>query len=398
MTTIDRRRFVDALSSRPLDPSALPAPIAAVLTRAGVSGDELRAIAGDDHVIHGAREAERLYDRLVELEARTTRSTSQSDGQLDHARALWEAARTTPMSGLASMPDDGASTTARTPTTGLSSARALTCASAAAIMPRVADGAVTGAAALGAMGIAGTVVGLGEHLDKVPKIPPSVAQYGPGLGAAGTALGSAASAGRVAAGVADLSRRGATPDNVGEITGGALGVVGAVAGPVAKALSTGFAIGQWIDKNAGISDAIARLANPSDDGLDVALPRLSALRPWADRDARVRDLVDALEQYAAYEDRAARAINTAARSAGGRNVAHLVPSAVLRAAGHEAARAPLVEACRSEVEARGVPAPIARPACEAAADEHVRPPRALRDRIVALARALQREAEAARAR
>jgi hypothetical protein len=381
MTRIDRRICLETSPTRGAERSSSPPPPAAELSSGvGASEEAARIGTGDDRAVRGDEDGAGLQQRMRELEVRPGREAGREVG-LDRARALAGLA-----TGNAPATTPAWSGSARPATTGLSGGLTPAASSAASVMPRAPDEAVAGAAGLGVMGTAGSVVGAGQHLDKLPW--PAAAIHAPGLGAAGTALGAAASAGRIAAGVADASRRGATPENVGELVGGGLGVAGAVGGPVAKAISVGFAVGQWLDRKAGLSDAIARLASPSDDGLDVALPRLSALRPWVDRDARVRELVGALERYAAYEDRGARLVNAAARARGGQNVAHLLPSESLREAGHADAVRVRAEACGGGVSR----APDA--ACGEVTE--LRPPRALRDRIVQLARALQREADVAR--
>lgn len=116
MTRIDRESFVNTLQQRPIDLSNPSDPIASELRSAGVTQTDLDRIAGADHVIHGRSEAEQLYSRLVDLEARPA---SGRPANIDHAARIQALAQANPAVDVITGADPRPNPSARPPVTGV---------------------------------------------------------------------------------------------------------------------------------------------------------------------------------------------------------------------------------------------------------------------------------------
>jgi GGDEF domain-containing protein/prophage maintenance system killer protein len=91
MPQIDRDRFTRSLSQAGAFSIARMSPqLSAAFEKAGISGDDLRDIAGTDEVIQGSQEYEELYQKLKDLDARST-SSAKGTVELDRAGAIYSA-------------------------------------------------------------------------------------------------------------------------------------------------------------------------------------------------------------------------------------------------------------------------------------------------------------------
>ncbi|MFO0723980.1 MAG: hypothetical protein U1E65_09375 [Myxococcota bacterium] len=89
MSRIERRDFSDLARSYSIDSARPTEAVQTALADIGIPAEDLRAIAGDDHVINGAEEFGRLYDRLEELDR--NRPVTVDGGRLDRAERLYQA-------------------------------------------------------------------------------------------------------------------------------------------------------------------------------------------------------------------------------------------------------------------------------------------------------------------
>jgi hypothetical protein len=87
---VERREFTRALSVGPLELGRLSPEVRTVLRDSGVTDEDLRAIAGADHVIRGEDELGALYDRLVSARA----APDHPPVDLSATSRLYEALRT----------------------------------------------------------------------------------------------------------------------------------------------------------------------------------------------------------------------------------------------------------------------------------------------------------------
>ncbi len=97
MTTITRSQFTNNLSSRGgyIDVDHMTPDLQRAFQQHGITNQELRDIAGQDHVIRGSREFERLFNRLDQLDhngSSTSIDTGRS-GSLTRSGEVYEAIR-----------------------------------------------------------------------------------------------------------------------------------------------------------------------------------------------------------------------------------------------------------------------------------------------------------------